>query len=105
MSRKSMVRVDILKDESTPTTKVSYNGEIIMDVTPTGNHEYKCKILGTREVWCCDKLPPILKMLRKRSEDIYFAPKIPHGNRVRTDILETGVCRIDDLYEITVVRW
>lgn len=94
MSRKSIVEIDTWQGEINVSTNTTANG-----------HKYICRILGTREVWYCDKLPPILKMLRKRSEDIYFVPKIPHGNRVRTDILETGVCRIEDLYEITIERW
>lgn len=94
MSRKSTVLIDIWQDENNASTNIT-----------SGGHRYICRLLGTREVWYCDKLPPILKMLRKRSEDTYFAPRIPHGNRVRTDILETGVCRIEDSYEITIERW
>lgn len=94
MSRKSIVEVDVWQDEININTDIIANG-----------HRYICRILGTRESWYCEKLPPILKMLRKRVEDDYYAPKIPHGNRVRTDILETGVCRIEDLYEITIERW
>ena len=68
-------------------------------------HNYVCKSLKTGEQWCCVKLPPILKILRQESEDMYFGCKIPHGNRVRTDILESGICRIQDIYEITIERW
>ena len=68
-------------------------------------HQYECKILHTGEILTCEKLPPILKALR---ETTGYTFKIPHGNKVRTLILEEGMCRIetgDDIYEITINRW
>lgn len=68
-------------------------------------HRYVCKIIPTKEVLVGPKLPPILKELRERTGYEY---KIPHGNKVRTLILEQGVCHIECggyQYDITVERW
>ena len=68
-------------------------------------HQYECKALRTGEILTCEKLPPILKALREATG---YTFKVPHGNKVRTLILEEGVCRIengDDVYEITIDRW
>ena len=66
-------------------------------------HQYECKII--HKILTCEKLPPILRALREATG---YTFKVPHGNKVRTLILEEGVCRIengDDVYEITVDRW
>lgn len=71
----------------------------------SSGHCYVCEELSTGEVLCCDKLPPILKILRKNTGYTY---QIPHGNKVRTMILEQGSCDIDAgiyQYRITVDRW
>ena len=68
-------------------------------------HLYVCKVIHTGEILSCPKLPPILKALR---EITGYNFKIPHGNKVRTLILEDGICIIyngEDTYEITVDRW
>lgn len=73
-------------------------------------HQYECKIIHNGEIpWyeilTCEKLPPILRALREATG---YTFKVPHGNKVRTLILEEGICRIengDDVYEITVDRW
>lgn len=72
------------------------------------SHEYVCKNLVTGTVYRSPKLPPILKMLRIETG---YTFKVPHGNKVRTLILEQGVCRIDYMfisehhYEITIERF
>lgn len=71
----------------------------------TYNHRYMCKITPTQEVLECPKLPPILKALREMTG---YQCKIPHGNKVRTLILEQGVCHIECgeyQYNITIERW
>lgn len=74
----------------------------------TYNHRYICTITadnGIRRILDCPKLPPILKALREESGYQY---KIPHGNKVRTLILEQGVCHIECgeyQYDITIERW
>ena len=75
-------------------------------------HSYVCKktVAVTDELECIHtiesvKLPPILKELR---EETGYQYKIPHGNKVRTLILEQGVCHIDCgkyQYDITIERW
>jgi hypothetical protein len=71
-------------------------------------HEYVCKNLVTGTVYRNPKLPLILKMLR---EETGYTFKVPHGNKVRTLILEQGICRIDYMfitehhYEITIERF
>ena len=68
-------------------------------------HVYVCEVDPTGEVLENEKLPPILKVLRERTNYEY---KIPHGNRVRTTILENGYCIIPgngETYKITVRRW
>ena len=73
-------------------------------------HQYECKMIhkgevGWYEILACEKLPPILKVLRDTTGHNF---KVPHGNKVRTLILEEGICRIengDDIYEITIDRW
>ena len=68
-------------------------------------HLYICKIIHTGEVLSCPKLPPILKALR---EITGYTFKVPHGNKVRTMILEEGICIVDDgahIYEITIEKW
>ena len=78
--------------------KMNTNGE--------HGHRYVCKGCLTGEVYTDEKLPPILKTLRIATN---YTFKIPHGNKVRTLILEEGVCRIVyngvTLYEITIKRW
>lgn len=67
-------------------------------------HNYVCRNLITKEILRDPKLPPILKILRERTN---YTFKIPHGNKVRTLILEEGVCRIEYPgihYEITIER-
>jgi hypothetical protein len=64
-----------------------------------------CKITPNGIVITNPKLPPILKELRERTGYQY---KIPHGNKVRTLILEQGVCHIEYeeyQYDITIERW
>lgn len=71
----------------------------------TYNHRYMCKVVPTGEVLSNPKLPLILKELRERTGYQY---KIPHGNKVRTLILEQGVCHIEYgeyQYNITIERW
>ena len=72
----------------------------------THGHQYVCKeVKATGVIYMNEKLPPILKMLRR---DTGYTFKVPHGNKVRTMILEDGVCIIDDgeyRYEITIERW
>lgn len=74
--------------------------------TNTHGHKYICVSVETGIVYECEKLPPILKALREATG---YTFKIPHGNRVRTMILEEGVCTIYNgdkrLYEITIDRW
>ena len=68
-------------------------------------HQYKCRNIHTGEVLMCEKLPPILKALR---EITGYTFKVPHGNKVRTMILEEGICVIQnglDIYEVTIDRW
>lgn len=68
-------------------------------------HMYVCEIDSTGEVLQNDKLPPILRTLRERTNHEY---KIPHGNKVRTMIIEQGACIItcnEEVYRITVKRW
>ena len=71
-------------------------------------HRYVCKVTadnGTHYFINDPKLPRILKELRERTGYEY---KIPHGNKVRTLILEQGVCRIEHngyQYDITIERW
>lgn len=68
-------------------------------------HQYICKVIRTGEILACPKLPPILKALR---EVTGYTFKVPHGNKVRTMILEEGICIIhngQDTYEVTVDRW
>lgn len=68
-------------------------------------HQYVCKVVRTNEILACPKLPPILKALR---EITGYTFKVPHGNKVRTLILEEGICIIQnglDTYEITIDRW
>lgn len=68
-------------------------------------HRYVCKVVPTGEVLSNPKLPPILKELRERTGYQY---KIPHGNKVRTLILEQGICSIEYnkyRYDITIERW
>lgn len=69
-------------------------------------HMYECQNLLTGEVYIHTKLPPILKTLR---EETGYTFKIPHGNKVRTLILEEGICTITNenmaLYSIIVKRW
>lgn len=78
-----------------------YNGK-------TYSHRYVCVVtLANGEVdhyLSCPKLPPILKALREVTGYQY---KIPHGNKVRTFILEQGVCHIECgeyHYNITIER-
>ena len=74
--------------------------------TKYNGHEYKVLEVGTGSVYINEKLPPLLKKLR---EDTGFTFKIPHGNKVRTLILEEGICYIYNgdilMYEITIDRW
>ena len=73
--------------------------------TEKHGHQYMCKVLQTGEILVCEKLPPILKALREITD---YTFKVPHGNKVRTLILEDGVCVImngNDIYEITIERW
>lgn len=69
------------------------------------NHKYvyKCEDMETGLIMTGVKLPPILKALREATN---YTFKIPHGNRVRTFILEEGSCVIYDkgkiLYIITM---
>lgn len=72
-------------------------------------HEYECMIINesTQEIdtIASEKLPPILRKIRK---DTGYTFKVPHGNKVRTLILEQGICIIkhgDMRYEITIYRW
>lgn len=71
-------------------------------------HEYVCTTIKQNnkvEVITSEKLPPILRKLRK---DTNYTFKVPHGNKVRTLILEEGICIINDgntKYEITIKRW
>ena len=70
-------------------------------------HEYVCEDIATGIVIVSNKLPPILKDLRIATD---YTFKIPHGNKVRTLILEEGMCIIKDnedteLYKITIKRW
>lgn len=68
-------------------------------------HMYKCRNIRTEDVIMCGKLPPILKALREITN---YTFKVPHGNKVRTLILEQGVCIVangEDTYEITIDRW
>lgn len=70
----------------------------------TNEYEYVCS-MSTGEIIASRKLPVILKRLREYTGYNY---KVPHGNKVRTIILEHGVCRItdgNDIYEITIKRW
>lgn len=77
-----------------------------MSLVGTHGHRYICKGLITGDVYTDDKLPRILKALRIATG---YTFKIPHGNKVRTLILEEGICIITDngvaLYEITIERW
>lgn len=71
----------------------------------THGHQYKCRNIHTGEVLMCEKLPPILKALREITN---YTFKVPHGNKVRTMILEEGLCIVQngsDIYEITIDRW
>lgn len=81
--------------KQTMNTYTRYNG-----------HEYRVLEMGTGHVYTNEKLPPLLKKLR---EDTGYTFKIPHGNKVRTLILEEGVCHIYNgdilMYEITIDRW
>lgn len=68
---------------------------------------YRCETTSTGAYMESEKLPPILKALRNITE---YRFKIPHGNKVRTLILEQGACCIvdpftDEMYIITVRRW
>ena len=72
-------------------------------------HNYVCNDLVTGIVIRHHKLPLILKYLR---EETNYTFKVPHGNKVRTLILEQGICRIDyefinikHHYEITIERY
>lgn len=62
------------------------NGE---KVERTYDFIYCAEDLTTGEVICCDdSLVPIMARIRK---DI----KAPHGNKVRTEIIEHGICLIN----------
>lgn len=68
-------------------------------------HMYVCNVIRTGETLSCPKLPPILKAIREVTN---YTFKVPHGNKVRTLILEEGICVIrngEDTYEITIDRW
>jgi hypothetical protein len=74
-------------------------------------HMYKCTVLSKDSeidhVYECPKLPVILKAIKV---DTDYRFKIPHGNKVRTLILEQGSCHIVDPdtneeYIITIRRW
>lgn len=74
-------------------------------------HTYRCCVLSVGSevdhVYECPKLPVILKAIRIDTDNRF---KIPHGNKVRTLILEQGECRIEDpetheMYVITIRRW
>lgn len=55
----------------------------------TDEFMYCARSLTTGEIICCDdSLVPIMARIRK---DI----KAPHGNKVRTQIIEHGMCIID----------
>lgn len=84
-----------------------------MDIIHKTEHGHKYVVREIRHghmicsVYKNDKLPPLLKKLR---EDTGYTYKIPHGNKVRTIILEEGICRIavpnsGIIYEITIERW
>ena len=86
--------------------KRTYDDEFRLHAGMHG-HQYMCRVIATRDIVVCDKLPPILKALR---EDTGHTFKIPHGNKVRTLIIEEGMCIIYNdngkaLYEITIKRW
>lgn len=84
-----------------------------MDIIHKTEHGHRYVV---KEIWCEHelpviytdiKLPPLLKKLR---EDTDYTYKVPHGNKVRTIILEEGICRIavpdsGTIYEITIERW
>lgn len=82
----------------------------MLQKTNIQGHKYVCLVVETGEIIECEKLPPILKRLR---EETNYTFKIPHGNKVRTLILENGRCLIHEmkndkvkfLYEITIERW
>ena len=73
--------------------------------TKEHGHQYVCKAIRTGEILMCEKLPPILKALREATG---YTFKVPHGNKVRTLILEEGICVVtngEDIYEITINKW
>ena len=78
----------------------------MMNSTGTGHgHQYRLRNLYTGEVWTNEKLPPLLKLLRMATD---YTFKVPHGNKVRTLILEQGYCIIEYAsiqYEVTIERW
>ena len=77
-----------------------------INTTKYNGHEYRVLNVKTGLVTINEKLPPLLKMLREATG---YTFKIPHGNKVRTLILEEGICYIINdgivLYEITIERW
>ena len=80
---------------------------LTQNITKYHEHTYICYDLKTNEIIQREKLPPILKIIRIEND---YAFKVPHGNRIRTMILEEGVCYIyDDFgeqrYVITIERW
>lgn len=80
--------------------------EQMINTASEHGHRYVCKGHLTGEVYIDSKLPRILKTLREVTNHTF---KIPHGNKVRTLILEQGVCEIEyegmALYGITIERW
>lgn len=80
--------------------------EQMMNTASEHGYRYICKCILTGEVYTDSKLPRILKTLREETNHTF---KIPHGNKVRTLILEQGICEIKyegmALYEITIERW
>lgn len=79
----------------------------MLQKTNTHGHKYVCCVAETGEIYEYEKLPRLLKRLR---EETGYTFKIPHGNKVRTLILENGKCDIYSnyrrkLYEITIERW
>ena len=79
----------------------------MLQKTNTHGHKYICCVVGTGEIYEYEKLPRLLKRLR---EETGYTFKVPHGNKVRTLILEDGKCIIygnygRKLYEVTIERW
>jgi hypothetical protein len=84
----------------------------MLDTYPTKKylfHRYKCvyrnPITGEERHLTCEKLPPILKVIRREIKEM---STIPHGNKVRAIILEEGIYEFTNdniVCKIIIERW